>query len=115
MRLASASAALVSFALLALLAPTAAARELPDAELPVGVRVYQDTQLPGEDNCYDCLGATVVVGVGFVGCCDLPWFSVGTSFLTGDGDGDTDVRVFACYTAFVGFCIVDETVTLPVG
>lgn len=107
-------AALPALVLLACVPSAAAARELP-AEAPVGVRVHHDERLPGEDNCYDCTGATVVVGAGFTQCCDMPWFSIGATALTGDGDGTTEARVFACYAAFVGVCFVDETVTVPVG
>lgn len=103
--------ALLALFLLACCAPTASAAQ----ELPVGVRVQHDEQLPGEDNCYDCTGATVGVGVGFTQCCDLPWFSVGATALTGDGDGTTEARLYACYTAFVHVCFVDQTATVPVG
>lgn len=96
---------LLRFALLPLaaalvLVPSAsAAQELPAAALPVGVRVYDDD-------------GYLAVGAGFTGCCDLPWFVAGVQVT--DGDGSTGVRVFACYTAFVGVCFVDQTVPLPV-
>lgn len=92
--------ALLALALgLAAVPSVAAAQELPaEAALPVGVRVYDDD-------------GYLAVGAGFTGCCDLPWFVAGVRVT--DGDGTTDVRVFACYTAFVGVCFVDETVPLP--
>lgn len=86
---------LIALALLAALVaavPAASASvALPSAqELPVGVRVYHDG------------GTLVGAGAGFTGCCDLPWFSVG-----GGVDQDGDARVWACYQAYVGFCLID--------
>lgn len=92
--------ALLALTTLAFVPSASAEVALPAApDLPVGVRVY-------DDNGY------LAVGAGFTGCCDLPWFAAGLR-VTDDGSS-TDVRVFACYTAFVGVCFVDQTVTLPV-
>ena len=101
LRLALPAAVLVA---LAALVPSASAAQAlpvdPAQALPVGVRIYDDD-------------GYLAVGAGFTGCCDLPWFVAGVRVT--QGDGSADVRVFACYTAFVGFCLVDETVQLPIG
>lgn len=101
--------ALVASALLLMLAPTVSAAQ----ELPVGVRVYHDETLPGNPGCGTCLDVWVQVGFGMTGCCDLPFFGVGADVSADEGLRNGEVRVYACYTAFVGICFVDQTVPLP--
>lgn len=102
MRLALALPALVLFLLMA---PAASAAR----DLPVGVRVSHDETVPGDDGCHSCTGVSVAVGFGVTECCDMPFFGIGASVGTGSPGGGTEARVYACYTAFVGICFVDET------
>ena len=104
--------ALVALSLV-LLAPAASARplpidDLPVEALPVGVRVIPTTTVPDE-SCPTCTGAGAAVGVGFTQCCDLPWASAGGGVETG-APGSVEARAFACYTAYVHECLVDQTV-----
>jgi hypothetical protein len=103
--------ALAAFAMLTALVPSAAAAvEAPD--LPVGVRPHQDVTLPGDGGCHGCVGVSAGLGFGIAQCCDMPWFSVGGGVEAGDPGADPTVRAYACYTAFLRVCVVDETIPL---
>lgn len=104
--------ALAAFALLTALAPSAAAAaEAPD--LPVGARLSHDETVPGDGGCHGCVGVSAGVGFGVTECCDMPWFSVGGGVSAGEPGSDATVRGYACYTAFIRVCFVDETIPVP--
>lgn len=99
--------------LLALLAlmfvlPTATAMAVPS---PVEVKPSLDVTLPGDGGCGNCVGAEAGASVSMTNCFDCPAVGVAAGATT-EGGKDTVVFARACYSAYVGFCIIDETLDI---
>ncbi len=87
------------------LPPVESILELQDTGSSAGLEPHSPTP-----ECPDCAGADASVWVGFPrNCMDCPRIGVELGV---HHDNQTTASLRACYLAYVGFCVVDRTVTI---